>query len=237
MTRRTLTAVALVLAIAAPAVAQDESPEMEQQRCVWSCLANSPGNDSPEYNACVKQYCEDIGAEVAPADPAPAPAEPAPAPKQPTAAKPPMKRPAAVVDPAAPALPGLAAAPAATQGWVMGDTSDGKGHYAGTKDAALGSSLSWLCGHGVQSLLALAPYAGDGKVIATVQGRAKEVQLQVENGVGYTPIGFAAPLFIHIAAGPEVEFSDSAGKLLGRFTMLDAPTAIGQAEGRCQSGT
>ncbi|MBL4927603.1 hypothetical protein [Fuscibacter oryzae] len=231
MTRCTLTAVALVLAIAAPVAAQDESPEMEQQRCVWSCLANSPGNDSPEYNACVKQYCEDIGAEVAPAEPVPAPAEPAPASKKPTTAKPPMKR------PAAPALPGLAVAPDAAQGWVMGDTSDGKGHYAGTKDAALGSSLNWLCGHGVQSLLALAPYTGDGKVVATVQGRAKEVQLQVENGVGYAPVGFAAPLFIHIAAGPEVEFTDSAGKLLGRFTMLNAPTAIGQAEGRCQSGT
>lgn len=230
MTRRTPTALVLVMTLAAPVAAQDESPEMEQQRCVWSCLANSPGNDSPEYNACVKQYCEDIGAEVAPADPAPAP-------KPPTAAKPPLKRPAAAADPAAPALPGLAVAPDAAQAWTMGDTSDGRGHYAGTKDAALGSSLNWLCGHGMQSLLALAPYAGDGKVIATVQGRAKEVALQVENGVGYAPIGFAAPLFIHIAAGPEVEFTDSAGKLLGRFTMLDAPTAIGQAEGRCQSGT
>lgn len=230
MTRRTPTALVLVMTLAAPVAAQDESPEMEQQRCVWSCLANSPGNDSPEYNVCVKQYCEDIGAEVAPADPAPAP-------KPPTAAKPPLKRPAAAADPAAPSLPGLAVAPDAAQAWTMGDTSDGRGHYAGTKDAALGSSLNWLCGHGMQSLLALAPYAGDGKVIATVQGRAKEVALQVENGVGYAPIGFAAPLFIHIAAGPEVEFTDSAGKLLGRFTMLDAPTAIGQAEGRCQSGT
>lgn len=218
-------ALCLGLLSAAPAVAQTEDPMMEQQRCVWSCLANSPGNDSPEYNACVKQYCEEIGAEPAPQEAAP------------QKSIRPAKRPTAAADPATPALPGLAAAPDATKGWVMGDTSDGKGHFAGTKDAALGSSLNWLCGHGVQSLLALAPYSGDGKVVATVQGRAKEVTLQVENGVGYAPIGFGEPLFLHIASGPEVAFSDSTGKELGRFSMTNAPTAIGQAEGRCQSGT
>jgi hypothetical protein len=230
---------ALCLAVlsAAPAAAQIEDPMMEdpmmeQQRCVWSCLANSPGNDSPEYNACVKQYCEEIGAEPAPQEIAPPDTTLAPQ----TSARP-AKRPVAAADPAAPALPGLTAAPDATRGWIMGDTSDGKGHFAGTKDAALGSSLNWLCGHGVQSLLALAPYAGDGRVVATVQGRAKEVALTVENGVGYAPIGFGEPLFLHIASGPEVAFSDSAGKPLGRFSMTNAPTAIGQAEGRCQSGT
>lgn len=38
------------------AFAQDEDP-MEMQRCVWSCLANSPGADSLEYNLCVERFC------------------------------------------------------------------------------------------------------------------------------------------------------------------------------------
>ncbi len=240
MTCRTMTALVLLMAFADPVAAQDEGPEMEQQRCVWACLANSPGADSDEYSACVKQYCEAIGTDPGAETPAPAAK-----PKKLAPTKPPRKRPAAAVpatpapaapDAAAPALPGLATAPDGPKGWQFGKTSDGRGYYAGTKDAALGSSLNWLCGHGAQSLLALSPYQGDGKVVFTVQGRPREVQLQVENGVGYTPIGFAAPLFIHIAAGPEVDVTDSAGVLLGRFTLLDAPTAIGQAEGRCQSG-
>lgn len=233
--------------LALPLGAQEESPEMEQQRCVWSCLANSPGNVSAEYNACVKRYCEDIGGDPA------ADAAPDAAPQQSLRPKPPPKRPAAaspavpdtgpesgLANPAAanpaPALPGLAAAPDPAKVWVYGETSDGKGFYAGIKDGARGSSLTWLCGHGLQSLLALTPYAGDGNVVAMVQGRSKAVKLQVENGAGYAPIGFADPLFIHIAAAPEVEFVDSAGTVLGHFFMANAPTAIGQAEGRCQSG-
>ncbi len=30
---------------------------MEQQRCVWRCLASSPGNTSPQYHACVARLC------------------------------------------------------------------------------------------------------------------------------------------------------------------------------------
>lgn len=54
---------------AGPVAAQadvEDSPEMEMQRCVWSCLANSPGADSAEYNACVARLCDDGAAEPAP---------------------------------------------------------------------------------------------------------------------------------------------------------------------------
>lgn len=48
-----------------PASAAAQSDPMEQQRCVWSCLANSPGNTSPEYHQCVRTYCagEDVTAQ------------------------------------------------------------------------------------------------------------------------------------------------------------------------------
>ncbi|MEW9920773.1 hypothetical protein AB2B41_14250 [Marimonas sp. MJW-29] len=37
-------------------VAAQEDP-MEVQRCVWSCLANSPGVQSHEYHQCVERFC------------------------------------------------------------------------------------------------------------------------------------------------------------------------------------
>lgn len=39
-----------------PAMAQGNDP-MALQRCIWQCLANSPGNTSPQYHQCVNTYC------------------------------------------------------------------------------------------------------------------------------------------------------------------------------------
>ena len=58
--------VALLVATALPAWAQ-MSPE-EEQRCVWSCLANSPGAESREYQQCVAEVC--LGEPSAPEPPA-----------------------------------------------------------------------------------------------------------------------------------------------------------------------
>lgn len=38
------------------ASAQQENP-MEMQRCIWACLANSPGAASAQYNQCVQARC------------------------------------------------------------------------------------------------------------------------------------------------------------------------------------
>lgn len=55
--RRVLGAALLMAlaAAAAPAAAQ-MSPE-EEQRCVWSCLYNSPGAESRAYQQCVERMC------------------------------------------------------------------------------------------------------------------------------------------------------------------------------------
>ncbi|WP_297973674.1 hypothetical protein [uncultured Amaricoccus sp.] len=45
----------LLLAGALPARAQMD-PE-EEQRCVWQCLANSPGAESRQYQECVERLC------------------------------------------------------------------------------------------------------------------------------------------------------------------------------------
>lgn len=50
------TAVLLVAGLAAPVAAQPMDPE-EEQRCVWQCLANSPGAGSRQYNDCVARMC------------------------------------------------------------------------------------------------------------------------------------------------------------------------------------
>ncbi|MDP5306101.1 hypothetical protein [Paracoccus spongiarum] len=55
---------ALVTLLAVPASAQMDDGEL--QRCIWRCLADSPGAASQQYNACVRRLCE-----------GPAPARPA----------------------------------------------------------------------------------------------------------------------------------------------------------------
>lgn len=42
-----------------PAAAQPEA--MAEQRCVWSCLAQSRGADDPRYHACVERMCSGLG--------------------------------------------------------------------------------------------------------------------------------------------------------------------------------
>ncbi|PKP73310.1 MAG: hypothetical protein CVT84_14190 [Alphaproteobacteria bacterium HGW-Alphaproteobacteria-6] len=58
-----------------PAAAQ-EDPEMEMQRCVWRCLADSPGAASAQYNACVQRLCVAQPAPVQPVPVQPAPMQP-----------------------------------------------------------------------------------------------------------------------------------------------------------------
>ena len=52
------TAAGIVLAlISAPPPATAQMSAEEEQRCVWQCLANSPGAASDEYNQCVEERC------------------------------------------------------------------------------------------------------------------------------------------------------------------------------------
>lgn len=55
-------AVAGFLAAALPGWAQMSAEE--EQRCVWSCLANSPGAESRQYQECVARIC--LGESAAP---------------------------------------------------------------------------------------------------------------------------------------------------------------------------
>lgn len=241
----------LGLAPVRPAVAQSPGDPlyelgMELQRCVWSCLANSPGAESAAYNACVQDICSGLEAEYmaleektfgAQTAPAPAP-EPSPGPA--TSPRPKMRPEAqAAAEPApqtgTPALPSFMAPAPVTPGWSHGVTADRQGMFAGVTDEATGRRLDWLCRHGAQSLLALSPYAGDGQVILDVDGRQLAALLQVDGGAGYLPIGFADPVFAHMASGANVRVLDGGG-LLGTFSMANAPGAIGQAEGRCMAG-
>ncbi len=48
------------------AAQSDDGPEWELQRCIWRCLANSPGAESREYEQCVSAFCSE-GPAAAPA--------------------------------------------------------------------------------------------------------------------------------------------------------------------------
>ncbi|NBE08629.1 hypothetical protein [Paragemmobacter ruber] len=236
--RMVLTAVALSLVASATWAQGDDG--MEQQRCVWSCLANSPGAASAEYNACVAQLCEALNPGSPTADPA---ADPAPSgltvsprpPARPTGATADAHA-SAAAPPPMPQTPVAQNTPqdAAPSGWTFGPGADGAGMFAGVADPVSGRRIDWLCAKGRPSVLALSPYEGEGRVIFTVDTRPREVQLTVEGAAAFAPIGFADPLFLHIASGPEFTVADPAGQVLGRFSMDGAPLAIGQAEGRCR---
>lgn len=51
-----LWAAAIAILYAGPVFAQRDDG-MEMQRCVWSCLARSSGNQDPAYQACVERVC------------------------------------------------------------------------------------------------------------------------------------------------------------------------------------
>ncbi|MDU9003185.1 hypothetical protein [Sedimentitalea todarodis] len=53
---RTCWIAALICLAASVAQAQSGDP-MEQQRCIWRCLAGSPGAHSAQYNQCVERLC------------------------------------------------------------------------------------------------------------------------------------------------------------------------------------
>lgn len=229
----------LLSLVMAYAVAAQEADPMAEQRCVWACLANSPGAASAEYSACVAEFCSPEPGQGAAASAAPA----APAPETGLAQSPrPQSRPSvpqdgsapqaeAAAPPAAPAMP-LAAGPGA--GWTHGPGSDGTGMFAGVMDETRGTRLDWLCAKGYPSVLALSPYAGTGAVVFVVDGRPRPAEFTVKGVVGFAPISLSDPLFLHLASGQSVEVQDAGGTLLGQFTMAGAPLAIGQAEGRCR---
>lgn len=56
MGRLVLLATAIAILDVAPVFAQTDG-KMEVQRCVWSCLARSSGNQDPAYHACVEKVC------------------------------------------------------------------------------------------------------------------------------------------------------------------------------------
>lgn len=213
----------LTALLAAPPVLAQEVDPMAEQRCVWSCLANSPGAESDEYAACVARLCEAMGQETAAVpeglalSPRPQPRPPQSLPQEAGAVPPPMPE-----------------TPLEAEGWTFGPGEGGQGMFAGTSDPVTGVRVDWLCGKGRPSVLALSPYAGGARVTVTVDGRVREVDLVIEGEAGYAPIGLSDPLFLHLASGPEFEVADGAGRVIGRFTMAGAPLAIGQAEGRCR---
>lgn len=57
-------AVAAMMLVAGPVAAQGDP--MEMQRCIWRCLAASPGAASWQYNQCVSTQCSHIGQQFTP---------------------------------------------------------------------------------------------------------------------------------------------------------------------------
>jgi hypothetical protein len=52
----------VLLALVWPVAASAQDDAMEVQRCVWRCLADSPGAESAQYNQCVAAKCSESAA-------------------------------------------------------------------------------------------------------------------------------------------------------------------------------
>ncbi|MFN7223512.1 MAG: hypothetical protein ACK4MS_05815 [Paracoccaceae bacterium] len=59
MKRAFASCAALVALAGLPASAQGYDDPMEEQRCIWRCLASSSGAASPEYALCVERVCNE----------------------------------------------------------------------------------------------------------------------------------------------------------------------------------
>lgn len=64
MRRLIMLAAAIGILDAAHSFAQADAA-MDMQRCIWSCLANSSGNQDPRYHACVDRVCSPKGRPAA----------------------------------------------------------------------------------------------------------------------------------------------------------------------------
>lgn len=209
--RARVIAAGMLLATGAGAFAQTADDEMEVQRCVWRCLADSPGAESAAYNACVAAKCS--GGDVAAAPPAPAPA-PAPPP-----ARPPAPPPAA--------LP---------QVWQGGTTADGQGRFAGLADPATGAKFYYMCDmHGASLLALIGPEAGlPAPLLLVVNGAPMRVTFQ---GSGITSSALVPPnhpMLATLARGGMLDIYNGAGSLLGRFSLTGAKEAIAAARTGCR---
>jgi hypothetical protein len=122
----------------------------------------------------------------------------------------------------------------AVPGWTMAEMENGVGWYARVEDPATGARVDWICAKGRQSVLAFTPHDGAETIAISVDGRVQTFEAETEDGTAYLPVAIASPVFLHIASGQAFSVLDAASAPVARFSMQGAPSAIGQAEGRCQ---
>jgi hypothetical protein len=138
-------------------------------------------------------------------------------------------------DTAAPESPVLpTATDEAAPGWTSARLPDDTGWYARVEDPESGARIDWICAKGRESRLALTPAPEGDTITIDVDGRTQEFAVTAEDGTAYAPVAIGSPLFLHIASGQGFRILDAAGAPVARFSMRDAPLAIGEAEGRCQ---
>jgi hypothetical protein len=168
------------------------------------------------------------GAVVTAVAPAPAEAAPPDAPVAETPAAPSPAPDTATAAPTGPAIPGDA------PGWTSAQLPDNAGWYARVEDPETDARIDWICAKGRDSLFALTPAPEGDTITIDVNGRTQEFAVTAEDGTAYAPVAIGSALFLHIASGKGFRVLDAAGHPVARFSMRDAPLAIGQAEGRCQ---
>jgi hypothetical protein len=217
------------------------------------CTPPRPGVEGCEVVLRFDAPAEGAAADAAPAPPGALASSPRPRPRPGSAAAEPVEAAAATPPdgvpqaeppaqaPAAPAPAPDAAAPppdpAAAEdapGWTSARLPDETGWFARVEDPESGARIDWICAKGRESRFALTPAPEGGAITIDVDGRTQDFAVSIEEGTAYAAVAIGSPLFLHIASGKGFSVLDAAGARVARFSMRDAPSAIGQAEGRCQ---
>lgn len=192
-----------------------ESDAMEVQRCVWRCLADSPGAASAQYQACVAAQCD--------TPPQEGPFQDTPAqtgsgawsnPPQSSPAQPPAQMPV----------------------WYYGPTSEGQGRFAGVVDSARNTTFYYMCDAQGQSLLAISgPEAGlPAPLTIIIDAVAYSAIFTGAEIFSQTSVAATDPLIGALMAGRQLELRNSSESVLGRFSLAGAGQAIAAARQGCR---
>ncbi|XDA96721.1 hypothetical protein AB1M95_11345 [Sulfitobacter sp. LCG007] len=196
------------LALAAMPAAAQEDP-MELQRCIWRCLAASPGNSSPEYHQCVEAQCSHLdegGREAV---------------TQPQSAAP-LEAPAG----------GAATGDDGNRrldDWTHALASDGQRYFAGAKAKQEGRSFYYICAPEGQSYFAIYGLAiGGAQLSLTIGETAYLVPFDWVNGEYVVPLRADSPLMQALLAEPRKRLwiRDAAGKNLVTLTTRGSTKAL-----------
>ena len=208
--RRIVLATALAMTGAPEAARAQAGDPMEEQRCVWRCLADHGPATSPAYNQCVAAQC--MG--------------------QPPAGGQGQNQ----SQGQARSQPGIAAQGKAGAGWKGGRIEGGRTAWAGAEMPGGAPGIYYYCDRAGRSALAVAGVRGPGSALRlSVDGRAYGLRFsQVGTSQYAAPVAPADPVLAALQHGNGVALRDGSGRTALQIPLRGSGKAVGAALSFCR---